>query len=194
VDKIDPFEGGLAEDHVAGSDMGPLFTRIIADQFNRLRAGDRFFYQNESWNADELRIKAQGNTLAKVITANTPITNLQADVFKFTASISGSVISRATVADTHPSSQKGLAGVTVKLEDFDGNLLATTQTDRLGNYSFNQLSGISGTGDYTVVIDVPSGVTKVLKGASSILISRGDTHVNNVDFVVMGGSERAFES
>src|SRR5439155_4333571 len=32
VDNIDPFEGGLAEDHVAGSDMGPLFTRILVDQ------------------------------------------------------------------------------------------------------------------------------------------------------------------
>ena len=50
----------MAEDHVAGSDLGPLFTKIIADQFNRLRAGDRFFYQNESWNADELRHPAAG--------------------------------------------------------------------------------------------------------------------------------------
>ncbi len=86
VNNIDPFEGGMAEDHVAGSDLGPLFTKIIADQFNRLRAGDRFFYLNESWNADELRIMQQGNTLGKVIEANTGITNLQADVFKFTAS------------------------------------------------------------------------------------------------------------
>ena len=60
VDKIDPFEGGMAEDHVAGSDLGPLFTKIIADQFNRLRAGDRFFYHNESWNADELQNHGAG--------------------------------------------------------------------------------------------------------------------------------------
>jgi hypothetical protein len=33
VDNIDPFEGGLAEDHAPGSDMGPLFTKILADQF-----------------------------------------------------------------------------------------------------------------------------------------------------------------
>jgi hypothetical protein len=77
VNDIDPFEGGMAEDHVPGSDLGPLFTRIIANQFNRLRAGDRFFYSNESWNADELRMFDQGNTLAKIIEANTGITNLQ---------------------------------------------------------------------------------------------------------------------
>ena len=190
VQAIDPFEGGLAEDHVAGSDLGPLFTRIIADQFNRLRAGDRFFYQNESWNADELRIFNQGDTLAKVIAANTGITNLQADVFKFRASISGSVISEATSATREPSSGKGVSGVTVKVEDSDGHLLATTQTDRLGNYSFDQLSGVSGTGDYIVTIGVPSGVTKVLRGGWSILISRGDTHVNNVDFVVSAAQGR----
>ena len=48
VDNIDPFEGGLAEDHVAGSDMGPLFTRILVDQFTRLRDGDRLFYLNQT--------------------------------------------------------------------------------------------------------------------------------------------------
>ena len=91
VNNIDPFEGGLAEDHVAGSDMGPLFTRILVDQFTRLRDGDRFFYLNESFNPDELNILQQGDTLAKVIEANTNITNLQSDVFLFKASISGTV-------------------------------------------------------------------------------------------------------
>ncbi|HEX4607771.1 MAG TPA: peroxidase family protein, partial [Urbifossiella sp.] len=91
VDKIDPFEGGLAEDYVPGSDMGPLFTRILADQFARARDGDRFFYLNESFTPEEQAILQQGNTLAKVIEANTPVTNLQADVFVFRASISGTV-------------------------------------------------------------------------------------------------------
>jgi hypothetical protein len=62
------------------------------DQFTRLRDGDRFFYLNEHWSPDELRILHQGNTLTKVIEANTSITNLQSDVFLFKASISGSVL------------------------------------------------------------------------------------------------------
>jgi hypothetical protein len=85
VDNIDPFEGGLAEDHVQGSDMGPLFTRIIADQFTRLRDGDRFFYLNEQFSPDELKLLQQGNTLAKVIEANTDVPNLQSDVMVFKA-------------------------------------------------------------------------------------------------------------
>jgi hypothetical protein len=128
VDNIDPFEGGLAEDHVAGSDMGPLFTRIIADQFSRLRAGDRFFYLNESWNADELRLLQQGNTLAKVIQANTNITNLQSDVFVFKSSIRGAVLT----AGSGRLSPGGVAGVTVQLEDSDGNVVATTVTNARG--------------------------------------------------------------
>jgi hypothetical protein len=129
VDNIDPFEGGLAEDHAPGSDLGPLFTTIIADQFKRLRAGDRFFYQNESWNADELNLFRQGDTLAKIIEANTNVTNFQADVFKFTASIRGSVLAAAQPDGRPGWPGRGLSGVTVQLEDGSGNVLATTVTD-----------------------------------------------------------------
>ena len=186
VNNIDAFEGGMAEDHVAGSDLGPLFTRIIADQFTRLRAGDRFFYLNESWNADELGILRQGDTLAKIIEANTNVTNLQADVFKFTASISGTVFSSGDGGRGDSSSHAGVAGVTVRLEDSSGNVLATTVTDRWGRYSFNQLSGIGGTGAYQVVLVPPSGYTRTSTNPSTIQISRGGQDVTDVNFLLEG--------
>jgi hypothetical protein len=80
---INPFIAGLAEDHVPGSDMGPLFTAILKDQFTRLMTGDQYFYLNESFNAQEQAILNQGSTLGQVITANTTAANLQADVFRF---------------------------------------------------------------------------------------------------------------
>jgi peroxidase len=126
----------------------------------------------------------QGNTLAKVIESNTGITNLQPDVFKFTASISGSVVSRGNVAHAHASLQKGISGVTVNLEDSDGNVLATTQTDKLGDYTFNQLDGVSGTGSYIVSVVAPSGTTQISINPSPILVSRGDINVKKVDFVL----------
>jgi peroxidase len=86
---INPFIAGLAEDHVPGSDLGPLFHAILVDQFMRLRSGDRFFYLNESFSAAEQAILNQGSTLGKVITANTGVTNLQADVFRFLAQEDG---------------------------------------------------------------------------------------------------------
>jgi hypothetical protein len=194
VANIDPFEGGLAEDHVAGSDMGPLFTKIIADQFNRLRAGDRFFYLNEPWTPDELRILQQGNTLAKVIEANTNITNLQSDVFLFKASISGTVTSNSNPSGPRNARAQGVPGVTVELLDNSGDVLATTVTDRQGRYRFNQLSGLaanpdsasgtSATGDYNVRLVLPSGLTQTSANPATISISRGDTNVSGVNFTV----------
>lgn len=49
ADKIDSFVGGLCEDKVPGSLLGPLFHAINVDQFARLRDGDRFYYKNMRW-------------------------------------------------------------------------------------------------------------------------------------------------
>jgi hypothetical protein len=184
VANIDAFEGGLAEDHVAGSDLGPLFTRIIANQFIRLRAGDRFFYLNESWTTGESPILEQGNTLAKIIEANTGITNLQPDVFKFTASISGRVISGTSDPSSSTSVPRGLAGITIQLEGSTGNVLGTTVADRSGDYDFDQLTGAGGTGEFTVKLVAPPGLSQISRNPSTISISRGGIDVNGVDFVL----------
>jgi hypothetical protein len=184
VDNIDPFEGGLAEDHVKGSDVGPLFQRIMVDQFTRLRDGDRFFYLNESFSPDELRILQQGNTLTKVIEANTGVSNLQSDAFLFKASISGTAFADRSGNGRPGSSPQGLAGVTVQLKDGSGNVLATTMTDGKGHYSFDQQAGLSATGNYTVSLVVPSGYTQSSANPATILISRGDTNVSGVNFVL----------
>jgi hypothetical protein len=184
VDNIDPFEGGLAEDHVKGSDVGPLFQAIMVDQFTRLRNGDRFFYLNESWTPDELRLLGQGNTLAKVIEDNTDITNLQSDVMVFKASISGTVSLSTGGSGHHDMRTQGVAGATVQLLDSGGNVVGTTTTDSKGRYTFDQQNGLGGTGTYTVSLVVPSGDTQASANPGSILISRGGVNVRDVNFVV----------
>ena len=82
MDNIDLWVGGLAEDHVAGGQRRADCSRaIIADQFDRLRDGDRFWYQERSSPATELaddRVHARSPTSS----AATPtITNLQDNVF-----------------------------------------------------------------------------------------------------------------
>ena len=74
-----------------GSDVGPLFQTILVNQFSRLRDGDRYFYENENLSSDEIHLFDKVDTLTKVIEANTDVTNLQSDAFKFTAAIGGSV-------------------------------------------------------------------------------------------------------
>jgi hypothetical protein len=195
VNNIDPFMGGLAEDHVRGSDVGPLFQAIMVDQFRRLRDGDRFFYLNEGLSSSEQNILSQGNTLAEVIQANTAITNLQSNVFKFRASIQGTVFLDPD-GDGGPRqrSEPGFAGATLLLEDANGNVLATTVTDGQGHCTFNQLSGpaaspdnasgVSATGFYQVVLVPPHGTHQTTSNPGSLLISSGDTNLLGVDFGV----------
>jgi hypothetical protein len=80
--------------------------------------------------------------------------------------------------------EMGLAGFTVQLKDDSGNVLATTTTDGQGRYTFDQQSGIGGTGNYTASLVLPSGYTQTSADPAPILISRGDVHVRGVDFTV----------
>jgi hypothetical protein len=167
----------------------------MVDQFTALRDGDRFFYLNESWTPQESAILQQGNTLTKVIEANTGITNLQSDAFIFKASISGTVSSAAGPPAAPPGhGPHGLGGITVQLEDTTGDVLATTVTNSQGQYTFTQLSGpaanadnasgVSGTGSYDVVLIVPSSLQQVSPSPNSILISVGGDSVNLVNFTL----------
>ena len=45
IDEIDAWAGMLVEDKVPGSELGGLAHKVIADQFTRLRDGDRYWYQ-----------------------------------------------------------------------------------------------------------------------------------------------------
>ncbi|MEO1252708.1 MAG: peroxidase family protein [Pseudomonadota bacterium] len=80
TDDIDLWAGGLAESAHGGSQLGPLFTAILVEQFVRLRDGDRYWH-TRTLNWREKRL-IRGVTLAKIIRANTGIGNeLQDDVF-----------------------------------------------------------------------------------------------------------------
>ena len=79
VDDIDVWVGGLAEDHLPGSSMGELFTTVLVDQFERLRDGDRFWYEN-IYRGHKLH-EIDTTTLADVIQRNTGINGLQDNVF-----------------------------------------------------------------------------------------------------------------
>jgi hypothetical protein len=177
----------LAEDHVPGGDVGPTIRAVLADQFTRLRDGDRFFYLNENYNRDEMNLIRQGDTLTQVIQQNTNITNLQGDAFYFKVSISGSVYS-----DQERGHRRGVAGLTVQLLDTSGDVLATTTTDSQGRYSFTDQTGIPGTGQFTVALDLPSKMTQITPDPGTIVISRGSTDVSGIDFHVVSRGNGGF--
>jgi hypothetical protein len=85
VDSIDLWVGGLAEDHVSGSSVGPTFQKIIADQFQRIRDGDSFWYER-TFSRSQLQALQQ-TRLSDIIRRNTAITKIQDNVFFFQESI-----------------------------------------------------------------------------------------------------------
>ena len=81
IDNVDLFMGGLAEAHAPGAVVGPTFQAIIGDQFRRLRAGDRFFWNNEGFDPVTGAMIAH-TTLATLMRRDTATTgNLQDDLF-----------------------------------------------------------------------------------------------------------------
>lgn len=66
VDDVDAWVGGLSEDPLPGALVGELVATVLADQFARLRDGDRYFYERSL-------PRFQGTRLAEVIRRNTPI-------------------------------------------------------------------------------------------------------------------------
>ena len=80
VEDIDLWVGGLAEDHVPGALVGETVHTVLKDQFERLRDGDRFWYQI-SVPRDLLK-EVEKQTLATIIRRNSEIDReIQDDVF-----------------------------------------------------------------------------------------------------------------
>lgn len=168
VNNIDLWIGGLAEKHLPGASVGPTFARIISDQFARLRAGDRFWYQNV-FTGPELD-KLEHTTLAGIIRANTSLTNLQDNVFFFKASIGGKVFLDQNSDGKLNPTERGAGGLLVELIGADGSIVASTRTLADGSYRFDALD----LGFYHVKVTLPTGWTKTTQ-STTVEITRGQT-------------------
>ena len=73
IDRLELWPGGLAEDHLPGAMLGETFHAIVADQFRRLRDGDRFWFENDPYFLAHpaLLDRIRSVTLADVIRRNT---------------------------------------------------------------------------------------------------------------------------
>jgi len=79
-DDLDLWIGGLAEAHHGDSLLGELFTKIVADQFDFLRKGDRFWFEHAGMFEDEWMMFIERSTLSSIM-ARHGISGLQANVF-----------------------------------------------------------------------------------------------------------------
>ncbi|MEI7693664.1 MAG: peroxidase family protein [Verrucomicrobiota bacterium] len=81
VDSMDLWVAGLAEDHLAGSSVGPTFQKIIAHQFERTRDGDANWYERSFSGRQLAALRA--TKLSDIIRRNTSLTKIQDNVFFF---------------------------------------------------------------------------------------------------------------
>lgn len=182
VDKIDLWVGILAESHLPGASVGPTGSRIIAEQFERIRNGDRFWYQN-AFSGQLLR-NLHATRLSDVITRNTPLKNVQANVFVFAASIEGTVFADRNRDNRRSANEESLGGWTVILVNSDGQTVATALTRPDGRYRFDVQSGVR-TDKYAVRVtkDNRGGVLSPPLERAAV-ITRGDQALQNIDFAV----------
>ena len=80
IDAVELWAGGLSENLVPGAFLGETFQTIVAEQFRVLRDGDRFYYQNQGFDAATLRM-IEDTSLSDIILRNTDTQYYQEDAF-----------------------------------------------------------------------------------------------------------------
>ena len=81
VNNIDLWVGLLSEDKRTGSPLPPTLNKIMEEQFQRLRDGDRYFYLNDKYLDDKDKERIRNTKLSDIILLNTPISDIQENVF-----------------------------------------------------------------------------------------------------------------
>lgn len=79
VDDIDAIIGMLAEDTRPSSSVGETVSAVLVDQFERLREGDRLYYENNFTSAEIKQIES--TRLSDIIERNTTMTDVRENVF-----------------------------------------------------------------------------------------------------------------
>ncbi|XP_031694918.1 eosinophil peroxidase-like [Anarrhichthys ocellatus] len=82
-DNIDVWLGGVAERFVPGGRVGPLFACLISTQFQRIRQGDRLWWENKGVFTEAQRDSLRNTSLARIICDNTGITDVPAQPFQY---------------------------------------------------------------------------------------------------------------
>lgn len=73
ADTLDLWTGGLCEPPLIGTNLGETFTTIFVNQFQRLRDGDRFYFENTDVYPEEFIWEIWETSFADIIRRNTSI-------------------------------------------------------------------------------------------------------------------------
>uniref|UniRef100_A0A8C1YNX3 Myeloperoxidase-like n=1 Tax=Cyprinus carpio TaxID=7962 RepID=A0A8C1YNX3_CYPCA len=84
-ENIDIWLGGIAEPFVPGGRVGPLFACLISTQFQRIREGDRLWWENHGVFTTKQKASLASVSLARIICDNTGISRVPHNPFRFTS-------------------------------------------------------------------------------------------------------------
>lgn len=80
-DNLDAWVGMLAEQHIDNAVIGPLVMRIMEDQFQNLRDGDRFYFENDPAFTLREKNEIKNIKLYDILMRNTKLSIMQRDLF-----------------------------------------------------------------------------------------------------------------
>jgi peroxidase len=185
INAVDLWAGGLAEDHVPGSVIGPTFGKIIGDQFTALRDGDRFYFENQGFDQQTLK-EIKGTTLSDLILRDTDTTAMQADAFVATERHSGTL---GGVDPNGDEAEEGMAQLvvgskgrdTLTAGDLDDTLVAArghmtmTGGDGADTFVFN-LDYLKGRHSTATITDFDPKVDKLQLSSDQYVKISSDHH------------------
>ena len=80
VDNIDAWVGMLSEDHTAEGIMGHTMSELLKKQFQAIRNGDRYYFENNQFSEEEIN-EFKNTRLADVVMRNTSLRFMQENLF-----------------------------------------------------------------------------------------------------------------
>lgn len=83
INNIDPWVGMLAEDHFQGGNLGITMHNILMRQFENVRNGDFYFYENDPF-LDKSALRTIKQTLLSTVIQNNTSLRVQTHVFRVT--------------------------------------------------------------------------------------------------------------
>ena len=155
VDQVDPWVGMLSEERMPGALIGPTLMTILEQQFEALRDGDRFYYENDPVLSEAEKAMIKATSLHDVIMRNTGITLMQDEVFQampheeicsnMTASIAGEIRTEEGLAVADVEINLMIAG---EAEQMYSNPEGLYSIEEVGSCDFESLS-LSRNGSFT---------------------------------------------
>ncbi len=138
VNDIDPWVGMLIEDHMTDALFGETVMAVMVQQFQALRDGDRFYYENDPGLSSSERNEIANTTFRDIIMRNTDLTFMQSNVFEAMPHDSICVASTNALpmfGDIHTFTGIPVEGVTIELTNSAESTLGTTTSDQSGSYT-----------------------------------------------------------